>query len=295
MKKDIATLSRTLDIIKKYNFYFKKHLGQNFLVDTNILQKMVKSADIKNNINVIEIGPGIGSLTEQLAKNANKVVAYEIDKTLITILANTLKNYQNIKIYHEDILKANLNEMIKKEFPNNNEIVLVANLPYYITTPIIIKLLEQHLSINRYCVMMQKEVAERLCGGPNTKAYNALTITIQYYAIPQIIMNVPKTVFIPQPNVDSSVLQLKIRNRPKVCVKDEAFFFRVVKGSFIQRRKTLLNNLKQSLAEFDVNVILTALTKVNIKPTIRGEALTIEDYALLSDTLLELNYRENPN
>ncbi|QVK17958.1 16S rRNA (adenine(1518)-N(6)/adenine(1519)-N(6))-dimethyltransferase RsmA [Mycoplasmatota bacterium] len=288
MSKDIATVSRTREIIKKYDFHFKKAYGQNFLVDVNILQKIVDNADITSQTMVIEIGPGIGSLTEQLAKKAKKVIAYEIDRSLMPILEDTLSDYDNIKILNEDILKANVLKMIEHEFIDCSDIAVVANLPYYITTPILMNLIQQRLPINRYCVMMQKEVAKRLCGGPSTKEYNALTIAVQYYTVPKIVMNVPRTVFIPEPNVDSAVLKLDVREKPVVEVKDESIFFKVVRGSFIQRRKTIYNNLKQSLKEIKPEKIMEALERVNISPSIRGEALTIEQFALLSDELLKI-------
>ncbi|HEY8365270.1 MAG TPA: 16S rRNA (adenine(1518)-N(6)/adenine(1519)-N(6))-dimethyltransferase RsmA [Haloplasmataceae bacterium] len=285
MKKDIATLSRTLEIVKANGFNFKKSYGQNFLVDINILKKIVHIAEVTSNTCVIEIGPGIGGLTEQLAKVAKKVVSYEIDKSLLPILENALSDYPNVKIINEDILKADIKAMIKEEFNPNNDIYVVANLPYYITTPILMRLLEQRLPIKRFCILIQKEVAERLCGGPNTKEYNALTIAIKYYTVPKIAFNVPRNVFIPKPNVDSAVLILEVRKEALVEVYDEGFFFRVVKGSFVQRRKTIYNNLKQSLPEFDNNIILESLNKVMIDPSLRGESLTIEQFAELSNEL----------
>jgi 16S rRNA (adenine1518-N6/adenine1519-N6)-dimethyltransferase len=285
-KKEIATFSKTTEILKRYDFHFKKNLGQNFLIDVNILTKIVSQAEITSETGVIEIGPGIGSLTEQIAKKAKKVVAYEIDQSLIPILEDTLVDYKNIKIIHEDILKADVLKMIEEEFNGYTDIAVVANLPYYITTPILMKLIEERLPINRFCVMMQKEVAQRLCGGPSTKEYNALTIAVQYYTIPKIVMTVPSTVFIPKPNVDSAVLKLETRKEPAVSVKDENFFFKVVRGSFIQRRKTLYNNLKQSLGDVVTNEeLIKVLDHVNINPSIRGEALTIEQFAILSEEL----------
>ncbi len=286
-KKDIATVSKTVEILKKYDFHIKKAYGQNFLIDVNILNKIVDHSDIDINTGVIEIGPGIGSLTEQLAKRAKKVIAYEIDKSLIPILAETLQDYKNVKIINEDILQADVKSMINEELQACCDIAVVANLPYYITTPIIMNLLEQRLPINRYCVMMQKEVAQRLCGGPSTKAYNSLTIAVQYYTIPKIVMNVPNSVFIPRPAVDSAVIKLLSRDEPIINVLDEQFFFKVVRGSFIQRRKTIYNNLKQSLHEINHEDILMALKKVNIPPVTRGEALTIQQFAMLSDELIK--------
>lgn len=286
-KKEIATVSKTIEILKKYDFHLKKAYGQNFLVDVNILNKIVDYGEINENTGVIEIGPGIGSLTEQLAKRAKKVIAYEIDKSLIPILADTLQDYHNIKIINEDILKADIKSMITEELSDCEDIAVVANLPYYITTSIIMNLLEQKLPIKRYCVMMQKEVAQRLCGGPSTKAYNSLTISVQYYTIPKIVMNVPSNVFIPKPNVDSAVIKLLVREKPIISVLDEQFFFKVIRGSFIQRRKTIYNNLKQSLNEINHDDILSALEKVNILPATRGEALTIQQFGMLSDELIK--------
>lgn len=289
MQKDIASYSRTTEILKKYDFHLKKNFGQNFLIDINILKNIVEKAEVTEDTNVIEIGPGIGSLTEQLAKVAKKVIAYEIDSTLLPILEETLKPYDHVKIIHQDILKADVDKMIKEEFTDDNEIVVVANLPYYITTPILMKLLEERLPINRFCVMMQKEVAERLCGGPSTKEYNSLTIATQYYTEPKMVMTVPKTVFIPKPNVESAVLRLDQRKQPKVQVIDENFFFKVVRGSFLYRRKTIYNNLKESLKEWlTPEIIIQGLEQANISPQIRGEALTIEQFASLSDELYRL-------
>ncbi|ERJ12467.1 Ribosomal RNA small subunit methyltransferase A protein [Haloplasma contractile SSD-17B] len=287
-KKDIATITNTNHIIKKYNFHLKKSFGQNFLVDLNILKNIVSSADITEETGVIEIGPGIGALTEQLAKKAKKVVAYEIDQRLIPILDETLQPYNNIIIINEDILKANVNKMIEEEFNGYEDIAVVANLPYYITTPILMGLIEKNLPINRYCVMMQKEVAKRLSGGPNTKEYNSLTIAVNYYTIPKIVLTVPKTVFIPKPNVDSAVVRLDKREEPAVKVNDESFFFKVVRGSFIQRRKTIYNNLKQSLkGVLTTDDIKTALKAVDIKENARGESLTIEQFAKLSNEFIK--------
>lgn len=292
-QKEIATISRTKEIIDKYNFQLKKGFGQNFLIDVNILTKIVTKAGVHEHVNVIEIGPGIGSLTEQLAKRAKKVVAYEIDATLIPILAETLSPYQNVKIIEEDILKADLKKMISEEFFPGEDILVVANLPYYITTPILMKLLEEQLPIKRFCVMMQKEVAERLAGKPGTKDYNALTIAVQYYTKPEIVSIVPSTVFIPRPKVDSAVLLLEKREQPAVSVKNESFFFQVVRGSFIQRRKTIYNNLKQAFKnQISDASILEALNLAQIPPQTRGEALSIEAFAKLSDVLFLLKMEE---
>lgn len=285
MSKDIATISRTLEIIQKHGFHFKKGFGQNFLVDLNILNKIVEQGELTKDTYVIEIGPGIGSLTEQLAKKAKQVICYEIDKALIPILSETLQEYDNVKIINEDVLKADVKGMIETELKDATDIALVANLPYYITTPILMNLLGQKLRINRYLVMVQKEVAQRLSSTPDTKDYNALSVLIQYYTEPKIILHVPRTVFIPQPKVDSAVLRLKVREKPLVEVEDEELFFRVVKGSFIQRRKTIFNNLKQAFTELSSELILEALQKANINFQTRGEALTIYDFARLSNII----------
>ena len=286
-KKEIASIERTLEIINQNQFLFKKKFGQNFLIDSNIIKKIISSADIDEHTGVIEIGAGIGTLTEQLAIHAKKVITYEIDPTLIPILHENLRDYNHVKIIHQDILKANLKEVIEEEFKDCKDIVIVGNLPYYITTAILMTILEMKLPIKSFCMMMQKEVAMRLCGKPRTKEYNALTIAVSYYTEPKLIMHVPATVFIPKPNVDSSVLKFVIRKKPPVSLIDEAFFFKVVKGSFIQRRKTIYNNLKKSLnLVVDQSDILEALKQVGIDPTTRGEELTIEQFAELANILL---------
>src|SRR5699024_10605337 len=229
--------------MKKHHFSVKKSLGQNFLIDVNILTHIIDAAGIDENANVIEIGPGIGSLTEQLAIRAKKVVAFEIDQRLKTVLESTLKQYDNNKIIFKDILKSNIKEVIKNEFSPGEKIHIVANLPYYITTPILLRLLHDQLPIDTMTVMMQKEVAERMAAEPNTKAYGSLTIAIQYYTNAEIVMDVPKTVFLPQPNVMSSVLHLDLKEKKDIDVEDEELFFAIIRASFVHRRKTILNNL----------------------------------------------------
>jgi len=235
MNKDIATPVRTKEILKKYGFSFKKSLGQNFLIDTNILRNIVDHAQLTEHSGAIEVGPGIGALTEQLAKRSKKVVAFEIDQRLLPILEETLAPYDNTKIIHEDILKADVKKMMEQEFQDTEDIMLVANLPYYVTTPIIMKILEDRLPIRGIVVMLQKEVAERISAKPSTKEYGSLSIAIQYYTEPEVVMIVPKTVFMPQPNVDSAVIRLTKREKPLVAVKDEDFFFQVTRASFAQR------------------------------------------------------------
>jgi 16S rRNA (adenine1518-N6/adenine1519-N6)-dimethyltransferase len=287
MNKDIATPVRTKDILKKYGFSFKKSLGQNFLIDTNILKKIVSFANLEENSGAIEIGPGIGALTEQLARTSKKVVAFEIDQRLLPILNDTLSPYPNIKIIHNDVLEADVAEVITEEFNAINDIMVVANLPYYVTTPIIMKLLEEHLPIRGIVCMLQKEVADRISAKPGTKEYGSLSIAVQYYTEAETVMIVPKTVFVPQPNVDSAVIRLTVRERPAVTVTDETFFFQVTRASFAQRRKTLLNNLTSQLPDGKQKKedILQALSASGIDPARRGETLSLKEFGLLSNEL----------
>lgn len=287
MDKDIATPVRTRGILERYGFSFKKSLGQNFLIDTNVLKRIVEFAEIKEDTGAIEIGPGIGALTEQLARSSKKVVAFEIDQRLLPILAETLSEYSNVKVIHQDILKADVKKVIAEEFQDMDDIMVVANLPYYVTTPIILKILEDQLPIRGIVVMLQKEVAERISAKPGTKDYGSLSIAIQYYTKAEIVMTVPKTVFVPQPNVDSAVIRLTRREGPAVQVKDESFFFRIIRMSFAQRRKTLLNNLTSQLPNGKQKKveIVAALQESGIDPIRRGETLSLEEFARLSDTL----------
>jgi 16S rRNA (adenine1518-N6/adenine1519-N6)-dimethyltransferase len=287
MNKDIATPVRTKDILKKYGFSFKKSLGQNFLIDTNILKKIVSFADLTEESGAIEIGPGIGALTEQLARTSKKVVAFEIDQRLLPILKDTLSPYPNVKIIHNDVLEADVAEVIKEEFTDLDDIMVVANLPYYVTTPIIMKLLEEQLPIRGIVCMLQKEVADRISARPGTKEYGSLSIAVQYYTVAETVMIVPKTVFVPQPNVDSAVIRLTRREQPAVTVTDETFFFQVTRASFAQRRKTLLNNLTSQLPDGKQKkeAILQALSTSGIDPTRRGETLSIEEFGRLSEEL----------
>lgn len=285
----IADYSVTKAVLERHGFTFKKSFGQNFLTDTNILQKIVDTAEIDKNVNVIEIGPGIGALTEFLAENAAEVVAFEIDERLVPILEDTLRDHDNIKVINEDVLKADLQTRVK-EFKNPNlPIKVVANLPYYITTPILMHLIESKIPFAEFVVMMQKEVADRISAEPNTKAYGSLSIAVQYYMTAKVEFVVPRTVFVPAPNVDSAILKMTRREQPLVEVKDEDFFFRVSKISFVHRRKTLWNNLTSHFGKSEeVKAKLEqALENANIKPSIRGEALSIPDFARLSDALSE--------
>ncbi|WP_285756086.1 16S rRNA (adenine(1518)-N(6)/adenine(1519)-N(6))-dimethyltransferase RsmA [Parageobacillus sp. G301] len=287
MNKDIATPGRTREILEKYGFSFKKSLGQNFLIDTNILRKIVDFAELSDETGAIEIGPGIGALTEQLARRAKKVVAFEIDQRLLPILEDTLSPYRNVHIIHQDVLKADIHRVISEEFTGMTDIMVVANLPYYVTTPIIMKLLTDRLPIRGMVVMLQKEVADRLAAKPGTKDYGSLSIAIQYYTEAETVMTVPRTVFIPQPNVDSAVIRLIKRKQPPVKVEDEAFFFQVVRASFAQRRKTILNNLVNNLPNGKAmkEQIERVLTETDIDPRRRGETLTMEEFAALSNAL----------
>ncbi|MGX6446306.1 16S rRNA (adenine(1518)-N(6)/adenine(1519)-N(6))-dimethyltransferase RsmA [Neobacillus sp. K501] len=287
MNKDIATPVRTRAILEKYGFSFKKSLGQNFLIDTNILRRIVDFAELGENSGAIEIGPGIGALTEQLARSSKKVVAFEIDQRLLPILAETLSPYENVKVIHKDVLEADVQTVMADEFTDIDDIMVVANLPYYVTTPIIMKLLEGHLPIRGIVCMLQKEVADRISASPGTKEYGSLSIAVQYYTKAETVMIVPKTVFVPQPNVDSAVIRLTRREKPAVTVKDENFFFQVTRSSFAQRRKTLLNNLTSQLPDGKQKKedILKALSAAEIDPTRRGETLSLEEFGRLSDEL----------
>ena len=285
--KDIANFSNTKEIIQRHGFTFKKSFGQNFLTDSNILTKIVDAAQLDDSVGVIEIGPGIGALTEYIARRTKKVVAYEIDPRLIPILDETLAAYDNVKVIHQDILKADVAQMIAEEFQGVDKIAVVANLPYYITTPILMGLIEKKLPIDWYVTMMQKEVALRLSGKPGTKDYNALSIAVQYYTEAEIALTVPKTVFIPAPNVDSAVLRLTKRSEAPVAVQDEDFFMDLVHGAFKQRRKTIHNNLASHFSQFSKDQVAAILNEAGILPNRRGESLSIEEFAHLSNTFLK--------
>ena len=287
MYKDIATPIRTKEILAKYGFAFKKSLGQNFLIDPNILRNIVSHANLTENSGAIEIGPGIGALTEHLAREAKKVVSFEIDQRLLPVLEDTLSPYDNVKIVHSDILKADVEKVIAEEMPGIDDIMVVANLPYYVTTPILMKLLNDRLPIRGFVVMMQKEVADRITAKPGTKAYGSLSIAIQYYVTAEIAMVVPKTVFMPQPNVDSAVIRLIKHETPPVTVIDEDFLFQVTRASFAQRRKTILNNLQNGLESGKQNkqLILDALAACGVETTRRGETLSIQEFGKLADEL----------
>lgn len=275
----------TLEIIKKYSFAFQKRFGQNFLIDANILEKIVESADITSEDTVLEIGPGIGTLTQYLCESAKSVIAVEIDKHLIPILTETLSEYSNVTVINEDILKVDLNKIVDEK-NNGKPIKVVANLPYYITTPIIMGLFEKRVNLKSITIMVQKEVAQRMQAGPGTKDYGSLSLAVQFYAKADIAMMVSPNCFIPRPNVGSAVINLVKHENPPVVVENEDFMFRVIRAAFNQRRKTLQNGLNNS---GDINVskekIIEAIAKLGVVENIRGEALNLEQFARLSEYL----------
>ncbi|MFP5165342.1 16S rRNA (adenine(1518)-N(6)/adenine(1519)-N(6))-dimethyltransferase RsmA [Staphylococcus equorum] len=285
--KDVATPSRTKALLNQYGFNFKKSLGQNFLIDVNIIQKIIDASDIGENTGIIEIGPGMGSLTEQLAKNAKKVVAFEIDQRLIPVLKDTMGPYDNVEIINEDILKADIAHYVTEHLADCDNIMVVANLPYYITTPILLNLMQQTLPIDGYVVMMQKEVGERLNAQVGTKAYGSLSIVAQYYTETSKVLTVPKTVFLPPPNVDSIVVKLMKRQTPEVDIDNEDKFFKMTKAAFSQRRKTISNNYQSLFVDGKANkeIIKKWLETSGIDPRRRGETLSIKEFAKLYNEL----------
>ena len=275
----------TIAVLQKYNFSFQKKFGQNFLIDTHVLDKIIASAEITKDDMVLEIGPGIGTMTQYLACAAGKVVAVEIDKTLIPILEDTLSEYDNVQIINQDVLKVNLAKLAEEE-NGGKPIKVVANLPYYITTPIIMGLFENHVPLKSITVMVQKEVADRMQVGPGTKDYGALSLAVQYYAKPYIVANVPPNCFMPRPKVGSAVIRLERYEEPPVQVADEKLMFRIIRASFNQRRKTLVNGLKNSPEiQFSKEKIEAAIETLGKGASVRGEALTLEEFARLSNIL----------
>ena len=283
----IADYSVTKAVLERHGFTFKKSFGQNFLTDTNILQKIVDTAEIDDQVNVIEIGPGIGALTEFLAERAAEVMAFEIDHRLVPILADTLRDFDNVTVVNEDILKVDLAQHIQNFKNPDLPIKVVANLPYYITTPILMHLIESGIPFSEFVVMMQKEVADRISAKPNTKAYGSLSIAVQYYMTAKVAFIVPRTVFVPAPNVDSAILKMVRRPEPAVAVEDDKFFFKVSKASFTHRRKTLWNNLTGYFGKTDEikDKLTKALDQAGLSPSVRGEALGLEEFASLADAL----------
>ena len=285
----MATLgnpTNTIAVLQKYNINFQKKYGQNFLIDANILEKIIAAAGVNENDCVLEIGPGIGTMTQYLCENAREVVAVEIDKKLVPILEqDTLSAYDNITIINEDILKVDINAIVQEK-NNGKPVKVVANLPYYITTPIIMGLFESHVPLESITIMVQKEVAERMQVGPGTKDYGALSLAVQYYAKPEVMMTVPASCFMPRPNVDSAVIKLTRHDNQPVTVSDEKLMFDIIRASFNQRRKTLVNGLGNAAGlEIKKEQVSSALEKMGLSPAIRGEALTLGDFAVLTELL----------
>lgn len=274
---------KTIEIIQKYEFMFQKKFGQNFLIDTHVLDKIIAAAGVTKEDCVLEIGPGIGTMTQYLAENAGKVVAVEIDSNLIPILKETLKDYDNVTVIHDDILKVDI-KGLAEQYNQGRPIKVVANLPYYITTPIIMGLFEGGVPIDNITVMVQKEVADRMQVGPGSKDYGALSLAVQYYAEPYIVANVPPNCFMPRPNVGSAVIRLTRHKEPPVSVMEPSLMFRLIRASFNQRRKTLQNGLHNSPdLSFTKEQIAEAIESLGMGPSVRGEALTLEQFAALSN------------
>ena len=275
----------TIAVLKKYEFVFSKHYGQNFLIDDHVLQKILRAAELTKDDVVLEIGPGIGTMTQALSAAAGRVFAVEIDEKLIPILADTLSDCDNVTVINEDVLKLDIAALVSRECPGK-KLKVVANLPYYVTTPIIMRLLEEHLPVESITVMVQKEVAYRMQAGPGTKDYGALSLAVQYYSEPYIAANVPMNCFMPRPNVDSAVIRLKVLEEPPVKVQDPALLFRLIRAAFSQRRKTLSNCLRNSaelsLTKEQVDAAIRAIGKPE---SIRGEALTLQEFAALAEAL----------
>ena len=277
----------TIAVLQKYHFNFQKKFGQNFLIDTTVLDRIISSAEITKEDCVLEIGPGIGTMTQYLAERAGSVVAVEIDKALLPILEETLQDYDNVTVINDDILKVDINRLVEEK-NGGRPIKVVANLPYYITTPIIMGLFESRVPLKSITIMVQKEVADRMQVGPGTKDYGALSLAVQYYAKPEIVANVPPNCFIPRPNVGSAVIRLTRFEETPVQVKDEKLLFRLIRASFNQRRKTLQNGLVNSQElDFTKEQVAAAIATLGVSPSVRGEALTLEQFAQLSDALTE--------
>ena len=282
---NLGNPKNTIEIIQKYEFMFQKKFGQNFLIDTHVLEKIISAAGITKNDCVLEIGPGIGTMTQYLAENAGHVVAVEIDRNLIPILKETLADYDNVTVINEDILRVDI-KALAEEYNGGKPIKVVANLPYYITTPIIMGLFESGMPIDNITVMVQKEVADRMKEGPGSKDYGALSLAVQYYAEPEIVANVPPNCFIPRPNVGSAVIRLTRHKEMSVEVKDPALMFKIIRASFNQRRKTLQNGLGNAPElPYTKEQIAAAIAEMGLTPTIRGEALSLAQFAQLSDIL----------
>lgn len=278
----------TIAVLQKYHFVFQKKFGQNFLIDTHVLDKIIRAAEIGSDDCVLEIGPGIGTMTQYLACAAKKVIAVEIDRALIPILEDTLSDYDNVRVINEDVLKVDIAKLAQEE-NGGKPLKVVANLPYYITTPIIMGLFENHVPLKSITVMVQKEVADRMQVGPGTKDYGALSLAVQYYAKPYIVANVPPNCFMPRPKVGSAVIRLERYEEPPVAVKDEKLMFRIIRASFNQRRKTLVNGLNNSPElNFTKEQIGEAVTRLGRGVSVRGEALSLQEFAQLADIFSEI-------
>ena len=287
MAPTLGNPKNTIEVLNKYQFMFQKKFGQNFLIDAHVLEKIIQSANITKEDFVLEIGPGIGTMTQYLAEAAREVTAVEIDRNLIPILKDTLSGYDNVNVINEDILKVDICRLAQEK-NGGRPIKVVANLPYYITTPIIMGLFESHVPLDSITIMVQKEVADRMQVGPGTKDYGALSLAVQYYAQPYIVANVPPNCFMPRPKVGSAVIRLTRYAQPPVQVDDEKKMFRLVRASFNQRRKTLVNGLNNSPEVHATReAVLAALEQMGLSPTVRGEVLTLEQFAQLSNLLVE--------
>lgn len=283
MNKRLSSHSATMDLVKRHGFKFTKSLGQNFLIDDNIVDKIVAGAGIGPSDKIIEVGPGIGTLTREMASRAEALMAVEIDKNLIPILTDTLGDYENVKIVNEDIIKADIRGLIDENL-SGGPVKLVANLPYYITTPIIMRFLEENINVTDIVVMVQKEVAERMNAQPGGKDFGALSVAVQFYCDTEIVAKVPRHLFVPQPNVDSIVIALRVRPERKYRVDSEDLFFKVVKAAFGQRRKTLLNSIA-SMGNLSKDMVKEALEEAGIDPKRRGETLSLDEFANLSNVI----------
>ena len=282
---ELGNPQNTIEVLQKYRFNFQKKFGQNFLIDTHVLDKIIDASGVTEDDFVLEIGPGIGTMTQYLCERAREVVAVEIDKNLIPILSDTLKNYSNVTVINEDILKLDICKLTEEK-NQGKPIKVVANLPYYITTPIIMGLFESHVPIDSITIMVQKEVAERMQEGPGSKEYGALSLAVQYYAKPEIVANVPPNCFMPRPNVGSAVIRLTRHEKPPVEVEDEKLMFRIIRASFNQRRKTLANGLNNSPEiHLPKEVIQESIVSLGVPENIRGEALSLEQFAELSNEI----------
>ena len=282
----LSNPQKTIEVIKKWNFAFNKRFGQNFLIDSHVLNKIIAGAEVSPEDVVLEIGPGIGTMTQYLAEAAGKVIAVEVDKNLLPILEETLAPYDNVQVIHADVLSLDLNQLVEEQ-AGGKPIKVVANLPYYITTPIIMGLFEQHVPLANMTVMVQKEVAARMKAGPGTKDYGALSLAVQYYAEPYIVANVPQNCFMPRPNVDSAVIRLTRFDHPPVEVRDETLMFKLIRASFNQRRKTLVNGLNNaSDLQLSKAQILEVLGSLGLPETVRGEALTLEQFAAITNCVV---------